>query len=71
MAMRASRTTASWCAASGGLPARRWRENCWFVPGVRAARRLDVWMAGELDAIDRHADAKGRDDFSSIRSATI
>lgn len=46
------------------FPRARWREEgCWFVPGVRAARRLDVWMAGELEAIDRHADAKGRDDF--------
>lgn len=47
------------------FPRARWREEgCWFVPGVRAARRLDVWMAGELEAIDRHADAKGRDDFA-------
>jgi hypothetical protein len=47
------------------FPRARWRdEGCWFVPGVRAARRLDVWMAGELAAIDRHADAKGRDDFA-------
>lgn len=46
------------------FPRARWREEgCWFVPGVRAARRLDLWMTGELEAIDRHADAKGRDDF--------
>ncbi len=46
------------------FPRARWREEgCWFVPGVRAARRLDMWMTGELEAIDRHADAKGRDDF--------
>lgn len=46
------------------FPRARWREEgCWFVPGVRAAARLDRWMAGELEAIDRHADAKGRDDF--------
>lgn len=46
------------------FPRARWREEgCWFVPGVRAARRLDVWMTNELEAIDRHADAKGRDDF--------
>lgn len=47
------------------FPRARWREEgCWFVPGVRAARRLDRWMTGELEAIDRHADAKGRDDFA-------
>lgn len=46
------------------FPRARWREEgCWFVPGVRAARRLDLWMTQELEAIDRHADAKGRDDF--------
>lgn len=46
------------------FPRARWREEgCWFVPGVRAAARLDRWMAEELEAIDRHADAKGRDDF--------
>lgn len=46
------------------FPRARWREEgCWFVPGVRAALRLDRWMTQELEAIDRHADAKGRDDF--------
>lgn len=46
------------------FPRARWREEGrWFVPGVRAQRRLDRWMAEELEAIDRHADAKGRDDF--------
>jgi len=46
------------------FPRARWREEGhWFVPGVRAARRLDRWMAEEMAAIDRHADAKGRDDF--------
>jgi hypothetical protein len=46
------------------FPRARWREEgCWFVPGVRAAQRLDRWMTQELEAIDRHADAKGRDDF--------
>jgi len=48
------------------FPRARWRqaEGVWFVPGVTAARRLDVWIAGELDALDRHADAKGRDAFA-------
>ena len=46
------------------FPRARWREEgAWFVPGVRATRRLERWMTRELDAIDRHADAKGRDDF--------
>lgn len=47
------------------FPRARWREEGrWFVPGVRAARRLEQWMAGELETLDRHADAKGRDDFA-------
>ena len=47
------------------FPRARWREEGrWFVPGVRAALRLDRWMTQELEAIDRHADAKGRDDFA-------
>lgn len=46
------------------FPRARWHEEgCWFVPGVCAAHRLDRWMTQELEAIDRHADAKGRDDF--------
>ncbi len=46
------------------FPRARWREEGhWFVPGVRAVQRLDRWMAAEQAAIDRHADAKGRDDF--------
>jgi hypothetical protein len=44
----------------------RWRpeEGCWFVPGTTAARRLDQWVARELESLDRHADAKGRDAFA-------
>ncbi len=47
------------------FPRARWREKGgWFVPGVRAAARLDAWIAHELAALDRHADDKGRDDFA-------
>lgn len=44
----------------------RWRadEQMWFVPGTTAVRRLDTWMAQELETLDRHADAKGRDAFT-------
>ena len=45
------------------FPRARWRgeAGCWFVPGVRAAARVDAWMARELAALDRHGDEKGRD----------
>lgn len=48
------------------FPRARWREeeSCWFVPGTTAPNRLDRWIAGELAALDRHADAKGRDAFT-------
>jgi hypothetical protein len=48
------------------FPRARWRdeESCWFVPGPTAPNRLDRWIAGELAALDRHADAKGRDAFT-------
>jgi hypothetical protein len=47
------------------FPRARWRagEERWFVPGTTAVRRLNTWMAQELDTLDRHADAKGRDAF--------
>ncbi|MCB5175626.1 hypothetical protein [Microvirga lenta] len=47
------------------FPRARWRgaEERWFVPGTTAVRRLDAWMSQELEALDRHADAKGRDAF--------
>jgi hypothetical protein len=47
------------------FPRARWRgeEQGWFVPGTTAARRLDVWIAQELETLDRHADEKGRDAF--------
>lgn len=45
------------------FPRARWRgeAGCWFVPGVRAAARVDAWMTRELFALDRHGDEKGRD----------
>src|SRR5437763_17039537 len=48
------------------FPRARWREDerCWFVPGVRAARRLERWLAAEADAGETHGDAKGRDAFA-------
>ncbi len=47
------------------FPRARWRgeEQGWFVPGTTAVRRLDGWMSQELETLDRHADAKGRDAF--------
>src|ERR687898_452971 len=47
------------------FPRARWRgeEQGWFVPGTTAARRLDGWMSQELETLDRHADAKGRDAY--------
>lgn len=48
------------------FPRARWREaeRCWWVPGARAAERLDRWVTGELAALDRHADDKGRDAYA-------
>lgn len=48
------------------FPRARWRgaEERWFVPGTTAGRRLQVWMSQELETLDRHADAKGRDAFT-------
>jgi len=48
------------------FPRARWRnaEERWFVPGTTAVRRLDAWMSQELETLDRHADAKGRDAFA-------
>jgi len=47
------------------FPRARWRgeEGRWFVPGTTAVQRLNTWMAQELETLDRHADAKGRDAF--------
>lgn len=48
------------------FPRARWRsdEQCWFVPGTTAARRLDTWMSQELETLDAYADDKGRDAFA-------
>ena len=49
------------------FPRARWREGegkdegRWRVPGARAAQRVEAWISRELAALDRHADAKGRD----------
>lgn len=47
------------------FPRARWRgeEQGWFVPGTTAVQRLNTWMSQELETLDRHADAKGRDAF--------
>jgi hypothetical protein len=47
------------------FPRARWRgeEDGWFVPGTTAEKRLNTWMAQELETLDRHADAKGRDAY--------
>jgi hypothetical protein len=47
------------------FPRARWRGEGqgWFVPGTTAVRRLNMWMSQELETLDRHADAKGRDAF--------
>ncbi|MBZ6078581.1 hypothetical protein [Microvirga puerhi] len=48
------------------FPRARWRadEECWFVPGTTAVRRLNAWISQELETLDRHADDKGRDAFA-------
>ena len=47
------------------FPRARWRgaEQRWFVRGTTAVQRLEAWMAQELETLDRHADAKGRDAY--------
>ncbi|WP_243375646.1 hypothetical protein [Microvirga solisilvae] len=47
------------------FPRARWRgeESGWFVPGTTAVKRLNAWMAQELETLDRHADDKGRDAY--------
>ena len=48
------------------FPRARWVEDdkSWFVPGVTAARRLDRWLAREMQAISDLEDARGRDAFA-------
>lgn len=47
------------------FPRARWRGEGqgWFVPGTTAVRRINTWMAQELETLDRHADEKGRDAY--------
>jgi len=47
------------------FPRARWRgeEQGWFVPGTTAVQRLEAWTTRELETLDRHADAKGRDAY--------
>ena len=42
----------------------RGKEARWLVPGSTAARRIQLWIDGELSASDAHADAKGRDAYA-------
>jgi hypothetical protein len=48
------------------FPRARWNEDerSWFVPGVRAERRLQRWFAREFRAGMDHEDGKGRDAFA-------
>ena len=54
------------------FPRARWRDDlkAWFVPGKRAAQRLDRWLDRELPAVLHYADERGRDafDFDPIQS---
>ena len=45
------------------FPKARWRDDlkAWFVPGTRAAQRLDRWLGRELSTGLNHADERGRD----------
>jgi hypothetical protein len=48
------------------FPRARWRDDlgAWFVPGTRAARRLNAWMSREWSGVLAHADQRGRDAFA-------
>ena len=48
------------------FPRARWRDDirAWFVPGTRAARRLNAWMSREWPGVPAHADQRGRDAFA-------
>ena len=48
------------------FPQARWRDdlNAWFVPGVRAERRLTAWMGREWSGVLAYADQRGRDAFA-------
>lgn len=48
------------------FPQARWRDDlkAWFVPGVRAERRLTAWMGREWSGVLAYADQRGRDAFA-------
>ncbi len=48
------------------FPRARWRDDlgAWFVPGTRAAQRLNAWMGREWSGVLAHADQRGRDAFA-------
>lgn len=48
------------------FPRARWRDDlgAWFVPGVRAEKRLMAWRSREWSGVLAYADQRGRDAFS-------
>lgn len=48
------------------FPRARWREdlNAWFVPGTTAEKRINRWLARELNGSFTYADERGRDAFA-------
>jgi hypothetical protein len=48
------------------FPRARWRDDlgAWFVPGMRAERRLNAWMSREWSGVLAYADQRGRDAFA-------
>lgn len=48
------------------FPRARWREDlgAWFVPGLRAERRLQAWSSREWSGVLAYADERGRDAFA-------
>ncbi len=48
------------------FPRARWRDElrAWFVPGIKAERRLNRWLQRELSGSFAHADERGRDAFA-------
>ncbi|MGG5819685.1 hypothetical protein [Falsiroseomonas sp. HW251] len=47
------------------FPQARWRDDlrAWFVPGIRAERRVTRWMGREWSGVLAYADQRGRDAF--------
>ncbi len=48
------------------FPRARWRDDlgAWFVPGMRAERRLTTWAGREWSGVLAYADQRGRDAFA-------